>query len=265
MSTKMRNKKKIHCKFCDKYFLDPDAYTTHLESMHDSFLPENFDGWRYYYYQKTGKLKGSCVICKKETSWNEVTHKYSRFCNNPKCKDIYREEFKKRMIGKYGKVSLLDDPDQQRKMLANRKISGMYTWSDDPGIKIPYTGSYEHEFLKFLDLDLHFNPIDIIAPSPHTYFYEYQGKVHFYIPDFFLTSLDIEIEIKDGGDNPNTHHKIQDIDKVKEKLKDSVMKSNKSTFNYIKIENKNHFKFLNYLGIAKQKFLNGEDDKIFMP
>lgn len=265
MTTKMRAKRKIHCQFCDTYFLDPDAYVIHLETEHEDFLPEDLTGWRYYYYQKTGKLKGSCVMCKKETRWNETTHKYNRFCDNPKCKDDYREVFKQRMIGKYGKITLLDDPEHQKKMLANRKISGIYSWSDDPRIKIPYTGSYEKSFLEFLDLDLHFDPKDIISPSPHTYYYEYEGEKHFYIPDFFIASLNLEVEIKDGGSNPNTHHKIQDVDKVKEKLKDGVMKSNKNTFNYIKIEDKNHIKFLNYLGISKQMFLNGELDKIFMP
>lgn len=265
MASKMRYKRKIRCQFCDTYFLDPDAYASHLENEHKDFLPEDFSGWRYYYYQKTGKTTGSCVICKHETEWNESTHKYNRFCNNPACKDKYREEFKKRMIGKYGKVSLLDDPEQQKKMLANRKISGIYTWSDNPKVKLGYTGSYEKEFLEFLDLDLHFDPMDILSPSPHTYYYEYEGQKHFYIPDFFIPSLSLEIEIKDGGTNPNTHHKIQDVDKVKERLKDGVMKSNKSTFNYLKIEDKNHLKFLQYLGIAKQKFQNGEEEKIFMP
>ena len=159
----MRYKRKIHCQFCDTYFLEPDAYARHLETEHSDFLPEDFDGWRYYYYQKTGKMKGSCVMCKQETRWNDVTHKYNRFCDNPACKDKYREEFKKRMIGKYGKVTLLDDPEQQKKMLANRRISGLYSWSDDPRIKILYTGSYEKEFLEFLDLDLHFDPKDIIS------------------------------------------------------------------------------------------------------
>lgn len=265
MATKMRNRKKIHCQFCDTYFLDPDAYAKHLEEVHKDFLPTGFTGWRYYYFQKTGKLKGKCVMCGKETRWNETTHKYNRFCDSPQCKEKYREIFKERMVGKYGKVSLLNDPEMQKKMLANRKISGVYSWSDNPMIKIPYTGSYEKAFLEFLDMDLHFDPKDIISPSPHTYYYDYNGEKHFYFPDFFIPSLNLEVEIKDGGSNPNTHHKIQDVDKVKERLKDAVMKSNKNTFNYIKIEDKNHFKFLQFLNIAKQMFQNDEETKIFMP
>jgi hypothetical protein len=217
---------------------------------------------QFYYYLKTKKKCGSCVICKKPTKWNAKTLKYHRFCDNPKCKEKYREMFKNRMIGKYGKVCLLDDPDQQKKMLANRSISGTYKWSD--GSIKTYTGSYELSFLKFLDLMMNYDSSDVMCPSPHTYFYEYENKKHFYIPDFFIPSLNLEIEIKDGGDNPNMHHKIQDVDKVKEKLKDEVMKSNKSNFNYLKIVNKNNQMFLNYLIVVKEKFNRGDSTPTIM-
>ena len=161
------------------------------------------------------------------------------------------------MIGKYGKVTLLNDPAQQKVMLSHRSISGEYVWRDYKH-KSSYTGSYEKAFLEFLDLDLNFDPEDVMSPSPHTYYYEYEGKKHFYIPDFFIPSLSLEVEIKDGGKNPNTHPKIQAVDKVKEKLKDDIMLSNKATYSYIKITDKDHFKFLNFLEIEKEKFQKGD-------
>ena len=88
--------------------------------------------------------------------------------------------------------------------------------------------------------------------------YLYGGEKHFYIPDFFIPSLSLEVEIKDGGKNPNTHPKIQSVDKVKEKLKDDIMLSNKATYSYIKITDKDHFKFLNFLEIEKEKFQKGD-------
>jgi hypothetical protein len=166
------------------------------------------------------------------------------------------------MIGKYGKVTLLNDPEQQRKMLANRKISGVYRWTD--GGETTYTGSYELSFLEFLDQIMNYNSSDIIAPSPHTYYYEYEGEKHFYIPDFFIPSLNLEIEIKDGGDNSNMHPKIQAVDKVKENLKDQVMKSNSKNFNYLKIVNKDNKRFFKYLEIAKKQFFEGIEKPIFM-
>lgn len=256
-----KQKRRIYCKFCDYFCYTPEDYVSHLEKHHDEMIPEDMTPWQFSYYLRTGKSKGSCIMCKKDTEWNEKTHKYNRFCKNPKCKEKYRDIFKDRMIGKYGKTHLLNDPEQQKKMLANRKISGEYTWRDHI-TKTTYTGSYEKNFLMFLDEIMNFDPSDIMAPSPHTYFYEYEGEKHFYIPDFFIPSLDLEIEIKDGGDNANMHPKIQAVDKVKEKLKDDVMLKNH--FNYIKVTNQNHEKFFEYLNKAKEQFYDKIERPIYM-
>lgn len=256
-----KQKRRIYCKFCDYFCYEPEDYVSHLEKHHDEMIPPDMTPWQFSYYLRTGKTHGNCVVCKGKTTWNENTHKYNRFCEKERCKEIYRETFKKRMIGKYGKTTLLNDPEQQKKMLANRKISGEYTWRDHVH-KSTYTGNYEKSFLEFLDQVMDFNPEDVMAPSPHTYYYEYEGKKHFYIPDFFIPSLDLEIEIKDGGDNENKHPKIQAVDKVKEQLKDDVMLKNK--FNYIKITNMNNELFLQYLAKAKEQFFDKVEKPIYM-
>lgn len=241
--------KRLKCPLCNDSFTKIEGLYDHIEDEHDDELPENYSPARYLYYLRTGKQSGSCVIDHKPTEWNDVTCKYNRFCDNPKCKERYKEEFRKRMLSKYGKVNLLKDPEQQKKMLAHRKISGTYTWSD--GKKVTYTGSYEKEFLQFLDVFMNFDSSDIMAPSPHTYYYKYNGEELFYIPDFFIPSLNLEVEIKDGGDNANHHPKIQAVDKVKEKLKDEVMESQKD-YDYIKIVNKNYDNFFEYLLAQKE-------------
>lgn len=247
----------IKCELCGDKTTNIDGMYDHIEEEHVESIPKNFTVAQYYYMLRTGKDHGNCVICKEHTTWNPATSKYNRFCDNPKCKDTYREEFRKRMIGKYGRVHLLNDPEQQKKMLSNRSISGEYTWSD--GKKIGYTGTYEMDFLRFLDIFMNFDSEDIISPSPHTYYYIYEGEEKFYIPDFFIPSLNLEIEIKDGGDNPNTHHKIQGVDKVKEKLKDNVLMSQKR-FNYIKIANKNYDPMFEFLHKLKDIFASkGEE------
>ena len=255
---------KIKCPYCDKYFIDMDAFVNHLEKKHPDEIPKEFTAWQQAYFLHTGKDHGNSVICKKETGWNESTHKYHRFCDNPECKQKYIDTFRKRMIGKYGKTTLLNDPERQKLMLSHRKISGEYDWSTSPK-KIPYTGSYEKDFLEFLDKDMEFDPDDIIAPSPHTFYYMYEGERHFYIPDFFIVSLNLEVEIKDGGSNPNTHPKIQAVDKKKELAKDLMMQSNKNLFNYIKIVDKDYTKFGRYLMVAKERFMNEDKTPIFMP
>lgn len=249
--------KHIHCKFCDTYLKDYDHYAAHMEKKHNNLIPIGMDGWQFIYYLRTNKTHGNCIMCKKPTDWNQKTHKYQRFCNNPKCKDSYRNIFKERMIGKYGKVTLLNDPEQQRIMLANRKISGTYNWSDHVHTST-YTGSYELSFLEFLDLIMNFDPEDVMSPSPHTYYYIYENTRHFYIPDFFIPSLNLEVEIKEGTNN---HPKNITVDRVKEQLKDEVMVSNGSSFNYLKIREKNNARFITYLEEAKKRFVEGREKK----
>ena len=185
------------CPLCGNSYKEIEDLYLHMEKVHSDIIPEDFTPARYLYQLKTGKKHGTCVMCKKPTGWNERTNKYHRFCDNPKCKEKYREIFKERMIGKHGKVTLLDDPEQQKKMLANRRISGTY---DMNGKELGYTGSYELDYLKMLDNLLDWDENDIMSPSPHTYWYEYEGTRHFYIPDFYIPSLNLEVEIKDGGD-----------------------------------------------------------------
>lgn len=247
------------CKVCKEKFVELEDLCFHLEKEHGDLIPKDFTPYRYYYYLKTGKTEGRCVECKNATEWNEETGKYERYCRNPKCKENYVIKAKSRMIGKYGKMHLLDDPGHQRKMLANRSISGEYTWSD--GTKKTYTGSYELDFLKFLDLFLNYKSSDVITPSPHTYYYMYEGEKKFYIPDVYIPSLGLEIEVKDGGSNPNMHHKIQAVDKVKEKLKDEVLTS-QTALSYIKILDKGYLNFLKFLTKKKELFEKyGENTK----
>ena len=247
------------CKICGKKYNELSCLYNHIESKHADMIPQDMTVQQFYYYMKTGKRNGNCVMCKQPTSWNMNTNKYNRFCGNPRCKEEYVKIMKSRMIAKYGKAHLLNDPNKQREMLANRSISGTYEWSDGKHTTT-YTGSYELDFLKTLDNFFDWDPTDISMPSPHTYTYEYEGQQKFYIPDVFIHSLDLEIEIKDGGDNPNNHHKIQDVDKVKEKIKDEVLTSQRN-FHYVKITNKNYENFFEFLNEVKKGFEKYGDDK----
>lgn len=225
-----KNKKGVHSA---KYIMGE-----HYEKKHKELLPPDMDGFRWFYYLLTKKDRGSCVECHNETDFNYVTMKYSRFCNNPACKQKYKEERDRRMMAKHGKIYLLDDPEMQKKMQQGRRIAGIYNWSDNK-TKFPYLGSYEKDFIEHLDKDLHWPASDIMMPSPHTYTYEYEGKAHFYIPDAFIPSLNLEIEIKDDGSAKN----ISQESREKDKLKEELMKSCSNIFNYIKIVSKNYTEF----------------------
>lgn len=223
-------------------FSSMSGWSKHIKVHHPNLIPEGYTDMRFLYYCETGRTCGHCVQCGHETTWNESNGKYNRFCNNPKCKQEYTRIAKQRMIDKYGKEHLLNDPNMQRKMLKNKGISGTYKFSNKSG-QVDYVGSYEKDFLYIMDHILGFSAKDIMGPSPHNYIYMYEGKAHVYIPDFYIPNYNLEIEIKT---DENMHHKIQKVDKVKEKLKDEVMTKNPSV-NYFKILDKDYTEFFKYL------------------
>ena len=259
----MQKVKNYKCPDCGAKYKSLQTWGNHVSTVHPELIPSGWSYARYFYYVLTGKSHGTCVECKKDTDWNESTQKYERFCKDPVCKEKYRESFKSRMIATHGRVHLLDNPDQQRKMLAGRKISGLYTFKN--GTQIQYVGSYEKDFLYMLDRFLKFNPNDIMMPSPHTYEYNYknpndienEGK-HFFIPDAYIPSLNLEIEIKQ---NTNTHPKLLKIDKVKELQKDELMRSIPDV-NYIKIVEKEYSEFFKLIDDLANTISKDETNRV---
>lgn len=251
-----QRQKTVTCKICGKKYIGKQALIDHIEKSHSASIPEGFTAARYENYLRTGKTEGRCIYCHKPTGWNPVTGKYNRMCGSDACKKKAYDLAQKNYIGKHGKVYSINNPEQQKKMVYGRKNSGEYVFVDaETGkkYKAMYDSSYGKDFFEMLDTFLGWNGADIIAPSPHTYYYTYEGKEHFYIPDAYSTSLNLEIELKDGGDNPNMHPKIQSVDKVKEKLKDEVMESLKDQVNYIKICNKDYSGFFALLSELRAK------------
>lgn len=250
----------VKCKLCGKVFVDKKGLVTHIDKLHSDQIPEGWTAARYENYIRTNKTHGSCVICKEDTQWNESTEKYCRFCGKQSCKDTAREIAEKNLLKTKGVThsQMLSDPDFQKKMIYSKKTSGAYRFSDSAGeSSILYDSSYGKDFLEMLDHFMGFHEDDIIGPSPNTYVYEYDGKKHFYIPDFYIPSLNLEVEIKDGGDNPNKHPKIQSVDKVKESLKDKTMK--KTKVNYVKVSNKDYTTFYKMLYVLKEKDFSAQE------
>ena len=159
----------LKCPLChNKYYEKPQLYS-HMRSDHQTELGDMTPAQVYFNY-KYHKTRGSCIICHKPTNWNESTERYERLCGDPGCRERYREMFRERMLKKYGKDTLLDDPEQQKRMLLNRKISGTYVWKN--GYSHSYTGDYERDFLEFLEkLVLWDSPSDILSRRYHTFLY----------------------------------------------------------------------------------------------
>lgn len=236
------------CLICGEKFAQNADLFDHYKEDHGSEFDPDWDGAKCSFFKRYGRVTGTCRQCHKETSWNDSTSRPNVFCNDMKCRKEFRASFLKNMKSA-GKDKQMEDPEFQKKMLFNRKIAGKYRWSD--GEVKQYVGSYELDFLKFLDHFMKFESKDVMVPAPQIIKYVHEGKERFYIPDVYIASLNLVVEIKDGGSNPNTHPKIMAVDKVKEKLKDEAIL--KTGVNYIKVVDKKYFNFVEYLNNMKAK------------
>ena len=234
------------CPFCGKVWNDKHKYCNHIALKHNDQVPDEYEPLEFAYsllvHKPVGRL---CVMCRKNSvHFNQDTLKYERLCDNPACKDAYVKMMKERMVRVYGHEHLLNDADMQRKMLYNHADAKDYIWDDKHKFRI--IGTYEEDFLNKLK-SLGWSPNDIIAPSPNNYWYKWaDGSQHLYIPDFYIPSLALEVEIKQGGFNDSFMVHNRDI----EHRKDNRMKmeTRKSNINYIKIVDKSYDEFIqNYV------------------
>ena len=171
--------RKYKCPFCDKRETR-EKLISHISKYHKELIPENQTAAQVVFNTINHKDHGTCVVCGKETEWNEDTYRYKRYCSK-KCKDILAQRAKANMMKIYGKTTLLNDPMQQEKMLANRSISGKYKFGDKT---FTFTGSYERKLLEFMDKVLHLDPNDIVMPGP-VIEYSNNGTKRFWITDCY--------------------------------------------------------------------------------
>ena len=73
---------------------------------------------------------------------------------------------------------------------------------------------------------------EVISPSPIVVDYMYQGKKHFYIPDFYIVPYNLLVEVK----GTNNHYQKRDY--TKETIKDEAARN--SSYNYVKIVDKKY-------------------------
>ena len=235
----MRN---TRCPFCPKIFNDKHRFCRHIAYKHNLQVPEDCeDALEWAYSLLVGKPTGRlCVQCKKNpVHFNRETLKYERYCSDA-CKSAYADNFhNKRMVEKYGKPHLLNEADMQRKMILNHAQARDYLWDDQHKFRI--IGSYEEDFLRHLK-SLDWSPNDVICPSPHNYYYKWaDGSTHLYIPDFYIPSLALEVEIKESD---NTHPRMEHSREI-EHLKDNRLayETKQTGIHYIKIVDKNYEDF----------------------
>lgn len=255
--TESASNKKYGCPYCNK-FDTRDKLVSHIEKKHDELLPTGYSASRIVFdvvnHKEVGNGYGTCRVCQGHTSWNEKNCKYNVICDNPACRKALRDRAKNNMIKVYGKPMLLDDPEHQQKMLANRSISGTYTFRD--GGKITYTGSYEKKALEFFDQVLEVPSSDIMAPGP-TLEYEFQGEKLHWITDIYYIPYNLIIEVKDGGDNPN--QRDMPIYRGKQYAKEEMITS-LGKFNYLRLTNNDFSQLLYIMAELKADMLDVTKD-----
>lgn len=234
----MRN---TRCPFCSMIFNDKQKYCHHIALKHNEQVPPELEPLEYAYSLLVHKDVGRvCVMCKKNpVHFNQDTLKYERLCDRPQCKEEYVKMMKSRMVKVYGHEHLLNDADMQRKMLYNHANAKDYIWDNEHKFRI--IGTYEEDFLNKLK-SLGWSPNDIIAPSPNNYWYKWSdGTQHLYIPDFFIPSLTLDVEIKQGGFNDSYMEHNRDIEHRKDLMMQRMCE--KSGRHYIKIMDKDYTEF----------------------
>lgn len=245
--------KKFNCPFCnEKYY--KENLIKHIDKEHDDELPKDYTAYRMVYDIVNNKHgHGICTECGRPTQWNEKRQKYNRLCGRKECYEKVKKTYQSRMLRVYNKVHLLDDPQHQEKMLAGRRISGKYKWSD--GKVFTYTGQYEKNLMEFLDTVLHYKSNEIIAPGPILE-YEFKGKKHHWITDFLILPYNLIIEVKDGGNNPNTRSMPEYRSKQLYKEK---MITSQGVYSYLRLTNNDFSQLLTILAELKMKVVDDTD------
>ena len=244
------------CPICGKNKTNKQDLINHVEKEHMNEIPENMSTAQYIYYKTHGREYGICRICGKPTPWNEKTGKPQQHCGDIKCKEKIKEIARQRMVKVYGKESLMNDIKHQEKMLANRKISGTYLWSDKKH-KFTYTGKYEKFAIEFLDKVMDLDPESIQMPGP-VLPYEFNGEIKYWITDIYLSDFNLIIEIKAGKDE-NTHPGFEHNRELEDAKDESMRKQN--VYNYTKITHKSMMNLIKVLAEIRMKNLFSEQPK----
>lgn len=251
--------KKYKCPYCEKRLIRKDLIN-HIDKSHKELIPEKYTASRLVYDQVNKVNSGRCRVCGKPTTWSENSGRYNVLCDNPKCKEYMREQYKKNMLRVRGTYNILNDPEQQKRMLANRSISGKYKFQD--GGEHIYTGSYEKKCLEFMDIVMQIPSKDILSPGP-TLEYEYDGQKHFYITDFYYIPYNLIIEVKDGGNNLNTKDSASMRASREKTIEKEHIITDKGEYNYIRLTDNNFAQLIEVFMIIKEKLLEGDDSKTY--
>ena len=254
----MSTKRYFACPYCNKR-LTRESLVGHLERNHLEELPEGFSPLRMTFHvvnKKPITYQRPCRICKKPTKWDEKKGRYDFLCGDPNCKAQWVKQMKDVMGDKYGAYRPTASIEGLEKMLNSRKISGKYKWSD--GTEKTFTGSYEKEALKFMDLVLEIKSEELMVPGPiQTYMLD--GKEHYYIPDMYYIPYNLIIEVKDGGERPNKNQAYKGT-RARQRAKEEYI-INKTDYNYLRLTDNDFSQLLAIFADLKMHLIDHDTSK----
>lgn len=245
MKKKYKTSRKYPCPYCDKKLTRGDLID-HVLDDHEMMIPEDYSAARVVYDSINKKNYGTCMVCgAKVYEWDPNICRYKNICNDPKCMEAVRQK---------AKGNHLDDPEKQKKMLAGRKISGSYKFSD--GTVHTYVGSYEKKALEFMDKGLNIPGKDILTPGP-VIEYNYNGENHTWILDILYVPAMLAIDCKDGGNNPNTRP-MQSYREKQLAKENAIAKDGR--YNYLRLTDNNFGQLLSALADIKYGIINSDPE-----
>ncbi|MFW6002786.1 MAG: hypothetical protein ACOCQD_05535 [archaeon] len=250
-----KRRKIFKCPDCPAKYLQAHMLYKHVEKVHKGLVPDGNTIKQYVFNRKYNKTRGYCVIDRKETKWDEEKGRYERYCSD-RCRKEARKRFKKNAKRKLGTSNPASDPEHQIKAIKGRRYSGEYKFKD--GGIVGYSSSYEKDFLRFLDEDMEFKSSEV-EQCLILFEIRFNGKKRVHIPDFYMPSYRLIIQIKDGGDNPNNNSHIQNEGRARQKLADKAIIDD-GNYNYIKIVDMDYTDFINIIKLINEKMISDNNN-----
>ena len=249
--------RKYTCIYCNKKDTK-DKLIKHIADNHSNEIPEGMTPLQVTFHivnKHPLQWKKPCRVCQQPCDWDENKGRYNLLCNKKECHEAWAKKMDKDMGDKKGSNRPTATEEGLQRMLAARKISGKYKWSD--GKEFTYVGSYEKATLEFMDKVLEIKSEDIMCPGP-VLEYQFDGKTHLYLTDIYYIPYNLIIEVKDGGNNPNTNPELYENRRKKIAKEKWVIEN--TNYNYLRLTNKDFSQLMSIFADLKMS-LNEYDGK----
>lgn len=244
MKRRYRSARKYRCPYC-KLTATRDKLAVHVEEKHASMIPEGYTAARVVWDSVNKRNYSTCMVCgRKVYEWDDHVNRYKNLCGRPECLETVKNR---------ARNNHLEDPEKQKQMLANRRISGYYTFKD--GTTHSYVGSYERNCFEFMDTVFNIPGKDIMSPGP-TIWYEWNGGKHPWILDWMYIPAMLCADVKDGGNNPN-NRPMEDY-RSKQIAKEEAI--SKTKYNYIRLTDNNFGQLLTALADIRMGAVNNDPE-----